>query len=282
MTSSIARNGGLMSNGNEYKLHKPIDTNLLEFKGVVIDGSNIIQTRKDKNLIFCVSRLYRLMDIVKGLGWKTMVGVQAGTLRKMTSKKFNSLYDDDRNNLQRYIDSGEINIIYDEEDDYHLISVALNGPYYLLSNDKYKDWKKSNPTLRKSIDKCLKGVQFLGDDPSVSLPSNGESTVIVRDNSNPENSGLLVQKSTGKGALIPFERNIGRTWLSQKFDLLKKDYISSQHFRFRIMNDKLMLEDLSSTNGTYVDGLRLPPNHPMPLEKGVEFRIGPDDVFALK
>lgn len=265
----------------EYKLHKPIDNSLLEFKGVVIDGSNIIQTNKNKQLVFVVNRLYKLMEILKGLGWKTMVGIQAGTLRKMTSKKYDSLYEEDRINLQTRIDSGEINVINDNEDDYFLISTALNGPYYLLSNDKYRDWKEDNPTLKKSIDKCLRKVQFLGDEPSVSLPANGESTVVNRDNTNPESSGLLIHKSSGSGTLIPFEFNIGRNWLSEKFNLDKRDYISSQHFRFRTINEQLMIEDLSSTNGTYVDGLRLPPNHPIPIEKGVEFRVGPKDIFSL-
>ena len=271
-----------MSNEKEYKLHKPIDTNLLEFKGVVIDGSNIIQQYKNKELVFVVDRLYKLMEIVKGLGWKTMVGIQEGTLYKMTKKKFDSLYEEDRINLQTRIDSGEINVISDNEDDFFLISTALNGPYYLLSNDKYRDWKKNNPSLKESIDKCLRKVQFLGDEPSVSLPSNGESTVVVRDNSNPDSSGLLIHKSSGNGTLIPFEFNIGRTWLSEKFELEKRDYISSQHFRFRMIDNQLAIEDLSSTNGTYVDGLRLPPNHPIPIEKGVEFRVGPSDTFKLK
>ena len=222
------------------------------------------------------------MEKVRGLGWKTLVGIQEGTLFKMTNKKYESKYVEDRNTLQKSIDSGEINIIKDKEDDFHLIDVAVNGPYYLLSNDKYNTWKRKNPRIKSSINKCVRKVQFLGDEPSIDLPANGESTVIVRDISNPDSSGLLIHESSGKGALIPFEFNIGRTWLSEKFELEKRDYISSQHFRFRMINGQLMIEDLSSTNGTYVDGLRLPPNHPIPIEKGVEFRVGPNDIFELK
>lgn len=269
---------------NNHKLNAPFDHKFSEFKGVVIDGANVLTKghRKDGNKTeFVIQRLTKLIQIVEGLGWSALVGLKSKSYYYMISRN-SGMPEEDKSKLRKMVETGVIDLIDDEEDDYHLISVALNGPYYLLSHDRYKVWKKDNPKLVSHIKKCQIIINWLGDEPSVNLPANGKSTVIVNDNSSLDDALVLFHINKQQSFLAPYEKNIGRSWLASKFELESEGYISNQHFRFRMINGQLMIEDLSSTNGTYVDGLRLPPNHPIPIEKGVEFRVGPNDTFKLK
>lgn len=50
--------------------------------------------------------------------------------------------------------------------------------------------------------------------------------------------------------------------------------ISRYHITFSVKDQAVYLEDLQSVNGTYVDGVRIPPNDPFPLRGGEEIQIG--------
>jgi len=267
---------------NEHKINAPFDHKFSEFKGVVIDGANVITKGRGKDTQFVIQRLTKLIQIVEGLGWSAIVGLKGATYGYMMKHPDSEMPEEEKSQLKQMVENGVVDIISDEEDDYHLISVALNGPYYLLSHDKYRDWKKNNPKLKSHIEQCHIRIQWLGDEPSVNLPSNGKSTVVASNDSSIEESLILMHINSEQVVLAPYEKNIGRSWLSSKFELQSEQYISGQHFRFRMINDKLTIEDLSSTNGTYINGLRLPSNHPNELPSGTEFRIGQDDKFVIK
>jgi len=264
------------------KIHAPIDNELSDFKGVVIDGANIItKNPPDGPAMTVVMRLIKLMNLVEALGWKVLVGLKYATWHYHTKVDESPMTEEDKIRLKQLVKTGKIDLINDKEDDYHLISVALNGPYYLLSHDKYRDWKKANPKMKSRIDKCHVLVQWIGDEPSIKLPANGKSTVIIGNSADTE-TVTLFHDETQKQFETPLEKNIGRNWLSEQCEVVAKDYISNQHFRFRNIDNQLMLEDLNSTNGTYIDDLRLAPNHPHPISSGQSFRVGDKDVFRLK
>ncbi|MGQ9517484.1 MAG: FHA domain-containing protein, partial [Anaerolineae bacterium] len=50
--------------------------------------------------------------------------------------------------------------------------------------------------------------------------------------------------------------------------------VSRQHARLIWREGVLMVEDLASTNGTWVHDVRLPPNVPHPLKDGDSLRLG--------
>ncbi len=50
--------------------------------------------------------------------------------------------------------------------------------------------------------------------------------------------------------------------------------VSRQHAKIQRVDDALMLVDLESTNGTYLNGQRLLPNQPRMLRDGDEVRLG--------
>ena len=271
-----------MADEEDYKIHAPIDNEFSDFKGVVIDGANIL-TKGDKvegTFSNDVMRLIRLMDIVESLGWKVMVGLQKKSYHMMLKSKKWPMSDGDKVALKELVSTGKVDLIDDDEDDYHLISVSLNGPYYLLSHDRFRDWKKKNPKLKSRIDKCHVLVQWIGDEPSINLPANSKSTVIIGNSADTEKI-TLVHKATQNQFNAPIEKNIGRTWLASQCDLNSEGGVSREHFRFREINGKIMIEDLKSTNGTFIDGFRLAPNHPETITLGQSFKIASDE-FVLK
>ncbi len=50
--------------------------------------------------------------------------------------------------------------------------------------------------------------------------------------------------------------------------------LSRRHARLRLSDGRLTIEDLGSTNGTIVDGMRLPPETPRPLRDGAQVLLG--------
>ncbi|MEZ0393888.1 MAG: FHA domain-containing protein [Desulfurococcaceae archaeon] len=50
-------------------------------------------------------------------------------------------------------------------------------------------------------------------------------------------------------------------------------YASRQHARIFVKDDEWFVEDLGSTNGTYLDEERLAPHEPRRLERGKEHRL---------
>lgn len=61
--------------------------------------------------------------------------------------------------------------------------------------------------------------------------------------------------------------------------VLNDSYSSARHARFFLSEGTWFIEDLQSTNGTYVNGGRI--DHPIPVNSGDEVRIG-HTTFALR
>jgi len=56
--------------------------------------------------------------------------------------------------------------------------------------------------------------------------------------------------------------------------------VSRQHAAIEISEDTLMLLDVGSSNGTFLNGQRLPPNQPRVLRDGDEVRLGKLVVYV--
>ncbi len=61
--------------------------------------------------------------------------------------------------------------------------------------------------------------------------------------------------------------------------VIEDDYASSQHARLQRTDDGWLLQDLNSTNGTYVDGARI--GAPVPIKQDMQVRIG-KTIFELR
>ena len=93
-------------------------------------------------------------------------------------------------------------------------------------------------------------------------------------------SELVVRTGTSQGLRIPLSGNlvsIGRS--DDNTLILDEEFVSDHHARLRVRDDSWWLEDLSSTNGTWVKGERL--TLARPLKVGWLFGIG-DVVIEVR
>lgn len=81
----------------------------------------------------------------------------------------------------------------------------------------------------------------------------------------------------GKGFTLGDELTIGR---SEKCDVLLNDaYVSQMHARIFARGDNYMVEDLGSTNGTYLNRQRI--TAPAQLQRGDRIKVG-KTVFEMR
>jgi pSer/pThr/pTyr-binding forkhead associated (FHA) protein len=80
---------------------------------------------------------------------------------------------------------------------------------------------------------------------------------------------LLV--GTDEHPLKPGDNTFGRR--SENDVVISDPYVSGRHGRILVESDRIVLVDVGSTNGTYVNGARIQPEVPT--------EIGPDDVVTL-
>ena len=89
-----------------------------------------------------------------------------------------------------------------------------------------------------------------------------------------ENATRLVITSGQKaGAEFPLGRDeitIGRS--SDSAIIIRDDYTSTHHARFMLWNGRWMIQDLDSTNGTFLNGSRVTVPTPIPL--GATVKVG--------
>jgi len=85
----------------------------------------------------------------------------------------------------------------------------------------------------------------------------------------------LLDEPFGAVELVKDSMILGR---SPDADIVVQDEkISKGHALLRILPNRLMVEDLRSTNGTYINGVRLPPNTATPIWPDDQLRFGRSD-----
>lgn len=263
-----------------HKLHATSNTNYEEMKGVVIDGTNVITKSlgNDQREIL-LARLQKVISNVEALGWNALVGIRQDAFHIWRKKEL--MPREDLAKLELMVDNGKIDLLSGQEDDYHLINTAINGPYYLLSNDNFKFWKKENKSVKHKIEKVQIKLNWLGDEPSFNLPANGKSTVVVGENSL-KGQILLTHIDSNSTCIIKQNINIGRHLLREKFSLIGPEYVSGNHLRFYLEGKEVLIEDLKSKNGTYIGEFRLAPNHPQPILSNQVFSLARKDRFTVQ
>jgi len=91
-----------------------------------------------------------------------------------------------------------------------------------------------------------------------------------------ETRRLLVQRGDELVQTVAIDRpvlSIGRT--PENGLSLPDTLVSRHHAELRLEPEGLTLTDLHSSNGTFIDGTRLPPNQPRLLTNGAHIQIGP-------
>jgi transcriptional regulator of acetoin/glycerol metabolism len=84
---------------------------------------------------------------------------------------------------------------------------------------------------------------------------------------------LLVAFPEPRALPVPIPSDpLGRDWLAARG--APDGRVSSQHAAFVRAGGNLFIEDLGSRNGTFVDGVRIPPKERVSLEDGARIRLG--------
>ncbi|MFC6356318.1 FHA domain-containing protein FhaB/FipA [Luethyella okanaganae] len=84
-------------------------------------------------------------------------------------------------------------------------------------------------------------------------------------------SKLVITSGVKAGAEFPLGRDeitIGRS--SDSTIIIRDDYTSTHHARLMLWNDQWMIQDLDSTNGTFLDGARVAVPTPVPLNTPIK------------
>ncbi|QEO14493.1 FHA domain-containing protein [Agromyces intestinalis] len=84
---------------------------------------------------------------------------------------------------------------------------------------------------------------------------------------------LVITSGTKQGAEFPLGRDeitIGRS--SDSAIIIRDDYTSTHHARLMLWNGQWMIQDLDSTNGTFLDGSRV--TVPVPVPVGATVKVG--------
>lgn len=107
--------------------------------------------------------------------------------------------------------------------------------------------------------------------PVSSLPS-GANTVSGGTNASVQTAHRLVITSGPRaGTELPLGRDpitIGRS--SESGLVIRDDYTSTHHARLLLWNDEWMIQDLDSTNGTFLDGRRVTVPTQVPLDTPIK------------
>lgn len=110
------------------------------------------------------------------------------------------------------------------------------------------------------------------DDRKITFPTGATFALHIREVDDP-----MILKPTEGETLLVGRRNKTNEFIP---DVDMYPYagfllgVSRRHALIYREDDRLMLEDLGSSNGTFVNGVRLNPNDPYPLYDGIEVTLG--------
>ncbi|MWC00221.1 FHA domain-containing protein FhaB/FipA [Agromyces seonyuensis] len=113
-----------------------------------------------------------------------------------------------------------------------------------------------------------------GTAPVVPAASGYPSSPVDRSDAGNDNASKLVITSGPRaGAEFPLGRDeitIGRS--GDSAIIIRDDYTSTHHARLMLWNGRWMIQDLDSTNGTFLDGSRV--TVPVPVPLGATVKVG--------
>jgi hypothetical protein len=140
-----------------------------------------------------------------------------------------------------------------------LLWVFVFAIVYALRTDLF------GPSMRRSVDQA-QARPAPTPASGVSLPASSTSQ--------PSGvaSRLVVTSGPKEGLEIPLDKEqqftIGRS--AESSLIIRDDFTSTHHARLMLWNDQWMVQDLDSTNGTFIEGRRVNIPTPVPLNTGIQ------------
>ncbi len=131
-----------------------ISNNHLAFDVAVVDGNNIsyvdyVDVPKLRNIVAVYEKLMEL-------GVTPYVVVSAALRHRV----------DDPVGLVEFMKQDDVaEAPAERSDDFFVIQLALERKAFIVSNDRFNDWKKANPDLAQEIENRRVALTFIDDDP---------------------------------------------------------------------------------------------------------------------
>jgi len=131
-----------------------LTSDMFQFQTAIIDGNNISygdyeDSPKLRNILSVYEKL-------EELGVKPYVVVSAALRHHI----------DDPVGLVEILKKDDVaEAPADRSDDFFVIQLALKKEAFIVSNDRFSDWKKANPTFAREIENRRVALTFIEDDP---------------------------------------------------------------------------------------------------------------------
>ncbi|MCB0020790.1 MAG: FHA domain-containing protein, partial [Anaerolineales bacterium] len=94
---------------------------------------------------------------------------------------------------------------------------------------------------------------------------------------------LIMKAGPQPGQIYPLTKRVTVIGRDPAADIaINANFISRRHMRVGVQNDVVFIEDLGSSNGTYVNGKRIPSKQVVVLEHGDQLGVGPEVSFLVE
>lgn len=104
----------------------------------------------------------------------------------------------------------------------------------------------------------------------------GETTVLSR---NTVNGGTLIRKRTGESISINTDKFvIGRERKSVNYCISDNNSVSRNHITLTVRSGVTFLTDMNAANGTFVNGVKVPPRQEIALKNGDKITLADEDL----
>ena len=98
----------------------------------------------------------------------------------------------------------------------------------------------------------------------------------------PVSASLNVSKGFLGTSIIPIDKPFMTAGNSDAVDIkLENPFVSRRHFQIKFESDVFYISDLGSTNGTYLNGIKLSSNEEHILRDGDKVGLGVDEVILV-
>lgn len=132
--------------------------------------------------------------------------------------------------------------------------------------------------VEKNTPTALSGPNTAQNTVGVFESAPGSASIVTSINTVPDT--LVIIDGPLAGTTVSIDRKEFRIGRAPNSDLvLEDDYVSAQHARLQKTDDGWILQDLNSTNGTFVDGVRI--GAPVTIKPETQVRIG-KTIFELR
>ncbi|GAA1511578.1 hypothetical protein BJ978_001002 [Agromyces terreus] len=117
------------------------------------------------------------------------------------------------------------------------------------------------------------GSAFPASKPPVAAAAGAAGAASAGASASEAPSKLVITSGQKAGTEFPLGRDeitIGRS--SDSAIIIRDDYTSTHHARMMLWSGRWMIQDLDSTNGTFLDGVRV--TAPVPIPLGATIKVG--------